>query len=236
VVVSHTVRSVDGYLRLLRTEFDEAGYVFRGQRADWPLVPKLARMSIHPDASRLEVEQGLLSDLKRQGLALVETTPADDFEWIAIGQHHGLPTRLLDWTTNPLAALWFAVAEPADHGTSGVVRVLATNNDDLVGPGDRSPFTLRQTKLFRPRNVTRRITAQSGWFTLHAANSRGTFPPLDDDPLFTPWLATIAIPARNFGSIRSGLDQCGLNEATLFGDLPALCNNLSWLYSREVDE
>jgi hypothetical protein len=223
-------------MRLLRTEFDYSGYVFRGQRAAWPLVPKLARMNIHPGDSRLEIERELLADLKRQGLPLVETTPADDFEWIAIGQHHGLPTRLLDWTTNPLAALWFAVAEPADRHESGVVRVLATNVDDLVGPSDRSPFTLRQTKLFRPRNITRRITAQSGWFTLHAANARGRFPPLDDDPVFSPWLSTVNIPARNFGSVRSDLDQCGLNEATLFGDLPALCDHLSWLYSVEVDE
>ncbi len=233
---SHTVRSLDGYLKILRTYFNRDGYVFRGQRTSWPLVPKLARMTIHPRVSRLDVEEGLIADLKQQGLPLIDITPANDFEWMAIGQHHGLPTRLLDWTTNPLAALWFAVAEPAYRSQPGVVRVLATNSDDFIGLNDDNPFTVSQTKLFRPRNITRRIAVQSGWFTLHAANSRDNFSPLDDDPLFAPWLATLEIPARAFGNIRSSLDQCGLNEATLFGDLPSLCNHLSWLYSRDVDE
>src|SRR5215469_967721 len=40
--------------------------------------------------------------------------PSDYFGWLSLAQHYGLPTRLLDWSENPLVAAYFAVAEPSD--------------------------------------------------------------------------------------------------------------------------
>jgi len=99
------IGTLDGYLNLLSTEFDHDDYLFRGQRREWPLLPALARLTIGADATPTQVEQRLLSDLRRLGVSLIESRPENDFEWMALGQHHGLPTRLLDWTSNPLAPL-----------------------------------------------------------------------------------------------------------------------------------
>src|SRR5260370_1312131 len=83
----------------------------RGQRDyDWPLQPKIDRPSFvaHRHArgwTRRHHEERLLAEFQRGARPHVMIQPADQWEWLAIAQHHGLATRLLDWTSNPLAAL-----------------------------------------------------------------------------------------------------------------------------------
>ena len=64
----------------------------------------------------------LLSEFKRRSLPFVQSVPKNDFEWLFLMQHHGVPTRLLDWSTNALAALYFA----AEHALP------ATKTDDFA--------------------------------------------------------------------------------------------------------
>ena len=95
-------------------------FAFRGlSRADHPLSSSLVRLTGgRADARRLEM--ALLRNFRKY--AHTEGVHADSiWDWLALGQHRGLPTRLLDWTYSPLVALHFATCEPAEFDRDGVV-------------------------------------------------------------------------------------------------------------------
>src|SRR2546427_519519 len=78
------------------------GWWFRGQSdATWLLVPKAGRHEYFLPNDR---DLGRFKSWKDRAVAYLGSLPTDEWECLAIAQHHGLATRLLDWTYNPLVA------------------------------------------------------------------------------------------------------------------------------------
>jgi len=223
------IASFADYIALLRAAHSDPLAVYRGQREDWALLPKVARL--FPSASVLAEESSLFRTFRRMAAIHIQASEFTDWDWLAIAQHHGLPTRLLDWTRNPFAALWFAVDEsPRPDSRPGVVWVFRPKDADVIrDPATAtSPFAGTMTKLLEPRHVTRRIQAQDGAFTVHKFGAKkGRFIPLERNMQQRSRLQKILIPTSHFGSLRLELDRCGIHASALFPGLDGLARRLT---------
>src|SRR5262249_16481829 len=136
---------------------------------DKPLLPTLGRGSLRWKIPVLEQE--VLGEFRRRAPAYLSgSAPVSDWHLLALVQHLGMATRLLDWTSSPLPALWFTVEkQPPPHPKGhGVVWVFHVYNEDIViGDASRSPFGGERTEVFQPPHIAKTITAQEGWFTVH---------------------------------------------------------------------
>ncbi len=233
-----TIESVNEFLEWVADQCDDRA-LFRGQHQDWPLLPNVARLAPR-NQSILEHEQAMLAEFKRASLPFLDLEPRSDWEWLALAQHHGLPTRLLDWSTNPLAALWFAIHRPAHQNEDAVLWVFHATAADLAARpdlDDGSPFELRSTKVFQPRSVASRIQAQAGWFTVHYHNAKKkSFFRFETIKRTKSRLVCLRIAAKDFATLRYSLDRCGFNHARMFPDLDGLCRHIGWSHSLAPDE
>jgi hypothetical protein len=95
-------------------------YVFRGTTQIWPLRTSLHRMQ-HPPELIPKIERALRRNFKKYAHSDATAAGDSDWRWLVIAQHHGLPTRLLDWTFSPFAALHFATEELEDMDQDGEI-------------------------------------------------------------------------------------------------------------------
>lgn len=214
---------------------NKADLLFRGQRQDHTLLPKLARLNLNGDIKY--VEKLMLDEFRRACVPLAEYQPEDNWDLLALAQHHGLPTRLLDWTYSALIALWFAVNREPESDKYGVVWILNAESDDFRDKEDQDdPLSNRITKIFRPRVVSKRISAQSGAFTVHKINSGGRIINFETHNEFKNKLIKLTIPALKFSGIRKSLNIMGINHSTIFPDIDGLCQHLERRFSKLKDE
>ncbi len=149
---------------------------FRGQRNhEWFAEPHSGKMTTADLAKNIRNFKARSMEFPRPDY--IEDTNSQEIKewrWLFYAQHHRLKTQLLDWTSNPLVALYFAVEgilSRPDKNNSGAVWALHVRDpkkfkweQDLESI---SPYNLDDWILIRPPVVTHRIARQSGLFTFH---------------------------------------------------------------------
>lgn len=236
------VTSIEAYLKIIKEskvnhseQTHAVDFLFRGQTLDHPLIPKICRLKAKGDL--LETEKLLLQEFKRTNPLLIEQhRPLDDWDYLTLGQHFGLPTRLLDWSNNALTALWFATTENDGRHEErewpyAVVWILmAEARDFSLNITEVAPFDVKETKIFRPRIIKQRINNQSGVFSIHSTDEMLQMRYMNEIDSFAKKLIKVKIPANHVREIRTDLDTLGVNAFTIFPELEGLCNYLQWRY------
>ena len=217
-----------------KKEHYKSELIFRGQptqtnEGKCKLLPKILRYKIK---DVLNLEKLAIREFKRLAPPLVPVDPIDDFDWLILAQHFGLPTRLLDWTFNPLAALWFALDSVKREVRSSEIWIFAPDLKDYQKQQnyEGEPSEIEETMIYRPRNIISRIVNQTSIFTIHHINEGLSIIALDDDPNFKMKLSKFEIDPTNIPSFLEELNRLNVNASTVYPDLEGLCNHLKWRY------
>ena len=193
----------------------DGSWLFRGvSSARHLLIPSIGRNGRGWKYS-LDLERRLLEKFQREALPYLRTNieVSDKWTWLAMAQHHGVPTRLLDWSESPFISLFFATLGN-DHEDAGVYLV---KRPSQVRDVRKDPFAVTRPAFFYPRHVTARITAQSGLFTVQ---------PKPSEPYAGTGMRQIVISAAAKPDIRRKLDAIGIHHALIYADLDGLSARL----------
>jgi hypothetical protein len=237
------VASLEKYVALIHQvrktndrHHNKADLLFRGQNCDKPLLPKIGRLK--PRGANLSnIEKLIYKDFKRYCVPFVIHNQMDEWEYLSIAQHHGLPTRMLDWTQSALTALWFAVKDEPENDFGIVFVFSATLEHYKKIEDENSPFSISRTVIYRPKYLAARISSQNGLFTVHKILKDGKkIIPIDKNNMYKDFLTKVLIPKKEIINIRKSLDIMGFNNFTAFPDLDGLSEHLKWRYFKNHDE
>ena len=201
--------------------YDPMHTIFRGvSTVEHELITTLGRLKLKSGDSYSSVEEKTLNTFKERSVPFLTTVPSNNWEWLALAQHHGLPTRLLDWTRNPLVAAYFSVKKESNE--QSVIYVLEkkqqlVNVKKMGEPNEVSGEPLR----YIPSHVTERIIVQNGLFTFHPESPEE---PFDDEEI-----TKIIIPTEARKKLKQDLYRYGVHEASMFPGLDGMAQHVKWM-------
>ncbi len=230
-----SISNLIAFLKKQRKKFDEDIW-FRGQSdIDWTLSPGILRLS------KTTSESSLLTRFKQSAAMLINKSTKDDFDWLFLMQHYGVPTRLLDWSESPLAALYFAVQNDLHDAKDGALWLLkptelnkianiSTDEKNFIPSFDDEELKNYSVKTLsqNPRNTlapiatiatrnSTRIQAQLGVFTIHHLDNK----PIEDF-CTNDEVIKLKIPASHKAKLREELSLLEVNKFTLFPELSSI--------------
>jgi len=231
--------------------------VYRGDGdARWPLLTSLDKLGgARNPHTKADLEEHILRNFIRYSRPYLGQTPVNEWEVLVTAQHHGLPTRLLDWTYSPLVAAHFATLHPERECDRAVWRLdwqrvhrcfglpelalLIQDLEEILG-GERplTPWALfsgppdgRQFAcMLEPPSLNARIVAQSATFTL-CSDKHQSFDQFLEQHGLGSALTKFVIPAKETARFRDQLDLVDVDERRLFPDLDGVAAEMRRYYS-----
>ncbi|PWW09308.1 MULTISPECIES: FRG domain-containing protein [Pseudidiomarina] len=194
----------------------ENNTIFRGHsNFDWELKPSIGRYFPDDWSEVLELEKQSLADFKKRSVPYLKHRPESDIEWLCLMQHHGCATRLLDFTTSPLIALFFAT-DPEEKYDGALVA--ATYGRRYENVSDDNLFERTNSFAYHPSHITERIIGQHGCFI---------YSNLPNRPLNNKQITKYRISRNMKHQIRKELEVLGIDYSVLFPGVDGVCKGIN---------
>lgn len=252
------VTSLREYVDLISRPSGAARAWYRGVgKASHVLLPSLYRHDTITEAEDfIDLERRLTARFRERSIPYLEARLSRDDSWesLFIMQHHGTPTRLLDWTENPFLGLFFSVTsaqiswgqalpdepaavwvlEPEDWNRAAFIDVsygdgiLAVDNELLSSYKAGGSIGMMRTPPVAMYGVhnSRRIVAQRGVFVMFGKDTSGMESVHSQDVYPDECLTKVEIPAEHVPSIRDSLIAMGITDSVLYPDLDGLAREI----------
>lgn len=239
--MNYTITTIDEYVSLLKksNSIDQHSFYRGHSNVAYKLKPSVGRFRVTPPEltgadgdnyhARRDFERRMLEAFKSRAYPYLEYVPENDLEWLLLAQHHSLPTRLLDWTQNPLVGLYFAVENLDKNHDACVIQVRnlamgylhgisGPQSMDLATP-EFDPFKgLPVTAFMLPSHRHRRYTNQNSIVSLH--------PNLEVE--YTRDIAArYIIPAKSKQQLKNDLYYLGINQTFIYPGLDSVGKDVS---------
>jgi hypothetical protein len=219
--------------------FPSTGPIYRGH-ADvaWTLTPGLFRVKPkpigHSDWDPLEAFS--LSQFMARAYPYIDRYHNDLGFMLMVAQHYGVPTRLLDWTRNPLVALYFAVEDLKVQADGALYA--SNGGHSLTGFSiDKDQIASRDCHSMFPFVIDARIAAQQSVFTVHSLPPDGQdFVPIDkqtSDAAVRMSISRFRIPSSAKALLKMQLEMLGIDRAALFPGLDGIGHASRWGFERD---
>lgn len=204
------------YLPEFLKHIDQAdSTIYRGHAdRSWVLKPSIGRNFGSDWSIVLEHEKNSLVEFKKS-IPYLKHKPELDIEWLALMQHHGLSTRLLDFTTNPLIALFFASDPTVRKDGEFIIARYSRIYDEA--PWD-DIFQSKNSFAYYPPHITERIIGQSGCFV---------FSNKPNQELAGKQIERKVIKKDDKQVVRRELQQLGISYGSLFPGIDGVCQDLN---------
>lgn len=187
---------------------------------DYELIPKIGRENFRRNSGK-ECEERALRMFRLLADPYVREF-SGIWDLMAVAQHNGLATRLLDWTRNPLVALYFAAKKPEKDGALYLCKYETAGG--LVDTAKEKPFELNEDLWFLPPFLDPRIEAQAGFFSIQRD-------PLN--PFTKEGLQKIKIPYAMKPIILQFLAQWDVKESRLFPGITSVAADINRALQKE---
>lgn len=204
----------------------ESVVIYRGvSDASYDLLPSVGRWK-GPEHSRIHFERQVFEDFKSRAIGYLNVQPKNQWEWLFLAQHHGLPTRLLDWSSSPLVALHFALRE--DKQTDFALYALnfsygVISHDIPLFLGD-DPLALKEPAQICPTYISDRVERQMSIFTIQP----DPWTPLRDRNEMRKYV----FPKKSRRDMLRRLQYLGITNCSLTPGLDSLAKDIA--FSRNV--
>ncbi|MEO8592974.1 MAG: FRG domain-containing protein [Candidatus Solibacter sp.] len=236
------LKSWEAFLELIVSP-PYSNWAFRGERdASWPLYSGISRYLMNFGVDRKawpEQEGRILRVFKRKAHQYLEQPPdpEDDFNWLALMQHHGAPTRLIDFTWSPYVAAFFALERTLNDGVVWAMNPAAVTSSrvdrrmDPRSEGNLARYYLKGNQRFiwmgEPQTMNRRLIAQSGTFAVPGVIDvpvEEILSDRDQENILAKFVLSNAVRERGMRE----LYRMNITYATLFPDLDGLARSMAY--------